>query len=106
MRGDRLGEGPAQVLAALIRLTASGPTTYGQLQRSTGLSRTRIRRCVAALAAEDLLDRTPSGPWPKVTPLTVEQARSDYTEERRADLRKQADPSSASDPRTQESNGQ
>lgn len=73
LRGE-LGTGQAQVLAALIRRAGSAPVTLGQLARDTGLTRTRVRRCVHALDARDLLALTDTGPIPLVAPLTIEQA--------------------------------
>lgn len=72
---DVLGTGQAQVLAALIRRANSGPVSLADLARDTGFTRTRIRRCVAALAAKDLLERTDAGPVPRVVPLSVDSAR-------------------------------
>lgn len=107
---DMLGTGQAQVLAALIRRASRGPASLADLARDTGFTRTRIRRCVAALAAKDLLERTDAGPVPRVVPLSVDSARvsvgRDYAEERRAALRKQDDPSSTSEPLTQIRDGQ
>lgn len=107
---DMLGTGQAQVLAALIRRANSGPVSLADLARDTGFTRTRIRRCVAALAAKDLLERTDAGPVPRVVPLSVDSARvsvgRDYAEERRAALRKQRRPLFHIRPNQTGSNGQ
>ena len=70
-----LGSGQAQVLAALIRRTPRGPVTIGQLQRDTGFTRTRIRRCVHALEADDLIALTDRGPVARLAPMTLDAAK-------------------------------
>jgi len=83
---DELGSGQAQVLAALIRRCGSGPVTYGQLARDTGMSRIRVDRITRRLGALDLIANTPRGPMPLVAPLSLEDARrtaeSGYAEAR------------------------
>ena len=68
-----VGAGPSTPSGG-IRRTARGPVTLGQLQRDTGMTRTRVRRCVAALRAQDLIANTDRGPVPLVRPLTLAYA--------------------------------